>query len=198
MAITVTVCASYLCSSAATSCTCDNRPDIIAFYNKQVAQNKEYAKQRELFRLREGISGEKYNWDQDRANALKAAIKKAVDAIYYDPAAWQISANTTPIGCKINNYTWIDPADKTTTITNFNPPTCLKEVVDAHEQVHIDACNRTFISLFYLRSQTMAEYAAEEMRGTQAGMDNVLRIKDELMRQFCCDTVLPPLNSAQT
>jgi hypothetical protein len=180
--VTATIVGTYLWSYAS-SCGCINLKDIDAFYKDQVAQQNEYKKQHENFKIIEDVAG-RYDWTMDRNNDMMNDINKAVTGVY-DPSAMHIGAETNGFTCSITSYQWRfgplgSPAHE------GDPDPCLKELVDAHEQVHIDECKRVDKFWNYKQYKTMEETAAEEIKATQAGMDSVNKLKQDLERQFCC------------
>lgn len=182
-AVTIMVGGSYLWSHAATSCTCLDLRDINSYYKKQVVQQNEYKKQQEGFKIIESATGEKYDWSPSRNDTMMKDITDALNN-YYDYFGVQtIAADTSALTCSIASYRWVDPAGG---IHSGYPNLCLKELVDVHEQIHIDECNRASVPPLYKWLKTMEETAAEEIKATQTGMDYVLKLKLELERQFCC------------
>lgn len=178
--VAATVIGTYMWSYA-TSCTCLNLRDVNAFYNDQVAQQNEYKKQQEGFKIIESVTG-RYDWTMERNDDMMKDIIKAVTDVY-DPNAQHIGADTNGFTCSITSYQWKSGSSG---VHNGYPDLCLKELVDVHEQVHIDECNRMDKFWNYKQYKTMEETAAEEINATQAGMDHVKKIKQELELQYCC------------
>lgn len=180
--VTVMLGGTYLWSYAATSCTCFDFKDMDAYIKKQVVQQNEYKIQKQIFRIIEEDVG-RYGYTYDRGQIMMQDIKKAIDANYDYTGVQTVGAETSGVTCAVETYEWVDSSGF---VHNGYPNLCLKELVDVHEQVHIDECKRINSSWNYLSSKIMEEVAAEEIKATQAGMDNTIKLKDAIERQFCC------------
>ncbi len=176
------------------SCSCADLDDIICFANAQVEAAKVYMAARDNYA------------DQDRQNRRSGEPPDPYD----DPNYRKVSADSgkamsCPQGCKVIgastqgtlctvSYQWRNcPAGE---VHDGVPNECMKSLVDAHENVHVNECwlgkeySNALISNYKTRL-TMTMAMDEEVKAHRAGWKNAVDTYNAILKEWCCDAQPP-------
>ncbi len=182
------------------ACTCIDVFDIKNFIKDQQAGKSAYEQASQQYKDQEASQGSP---DQFTSPANQATIKASAAlktaALCSDPSTSKMvafqGAATSAYSCTIGNYQYRIGCNGPT--MDGSPTPCLKALVDAHEQVHVAACQRILsdkTSVFhwgYTSYESMAEFTDEEVQAHTAGAKNAQQILDQLQRNPCCGLTQP-------
>ena len=180
---------SWLAYSYAQSCGCANLDDIINFANTQVEAGNVYKAARDKYA------------EQDRANRRRGLPPAPYDDGEYNktmndsgkaktcpPGGKDIGASTSGLTCGVD-YSWRNCGGP---VQDGVPDDCLKSLVDAHENVHVNECNlgkdyNDGLVTNYKNHKSMTQSMEEEVQAHKAGWKKAVDTYNKILEEWCCD-----------
>jgi hypothetical protein len=165
------------------ACGCFDLKDISNFKDQQEKSGKTYKTFSDYYKDLETKQGQPTPYDDDQYNQIS---RQSVKGQNCEKGKVFQGASTQGLTCSVSySFKNCDGGDE-----NPDDYPCLKSLVDAHEKVHVDACNsinseHSFLGLHgnYKSNQSMLDAMNEEVKAHKAGADNAQKTLDDLKKE---------------